>query len=52
MNGAPHVIYLIISENFKFQKKLDFTLKVIGGDISAIPGLYDAIEVWTTPIVC
>ncbi|EPS63943.1 hypothetical protein M569_10838, partial [Genlisea aurea] len=26
------------------QKKLDFTLKVIGGDISAIPGIYDAIE--------
>ncbi|MCH85758.1 synaptotagmin-5-like, partial [Trifolium medium] len=25
-------------------KKLDFTLKVVGGDISAIPGLYDAIE--------
>lgn len=27
------------------QKKLDFTLKVIGGDISTIPGLSDAIEV-------
>ncbi|CAK8563474.1 unnamed protein product [Lathyrus sativus] len=26
------------------KKMLDFTLKVIGGDISAIPGLYDAIE--------
>ncbi|XP_062148392.1 synaptotagmin-5-like [Alnus glutinosa] len=26
------------------KKDLDFTLKVIGGDISAIPGLYDAIE--------
>ncbi|XP_022893406.1 synaptotagmin-5-like isoform X1 [Olea europaea var. sylvestris] len=25
-------------------KKLDFKLKVIGGDISTIPGLYDAIE--------
>ncbi|WZZ11581.1 hypothetical protein YC2023_097502 [Brassica napus] len=25
-------------------KKLDFTLKVVGGDISAIPGLSDAIE--------
>ncbi|KAL6554548.1 Synaptotagmin-5 [Orobanche hederae] len=25
-------------------KKLDFTLKVIGGDLSTIPGLYDAIE--------
>ncbi|KAG7984532.1 hypothetical protein I3843_04G164700 [Carya illinoinensis] len=26
------------------KKNLDFTLKVIGGDISTIPGLYDAIE--------
>lgn len=46
------LIYLIILKNFNLQKKLDFTLKVIGGDISTIPGLYDAIEVWTTSIVC
>uniref|UniRef100_A0A5B6ZC62 Putative synaptotagmin-5 n=1 Tax=Davidia involucrata TaxID=16924 RepID=A0A5B6ZC62_DAVIN len=26
------------------KKKLDFTLKVVGGDISSIPGLSDAIE--------
>ncbi|KAL6586089.1 Synaptotagmin-5 [Orobanche minor] len=26
------------------KKKLDFTLKVIGGDLSTIPGLYEAIE--------
>ncbi|KAH9653402.1 Synaptotagmin-5 [Citrus sinensis] len=26
------------------QKKLDFTLKVVGGDISTIPGLSDSIE--------
>lgn len=26
------------------KKKLDFTLKVVGGDISKIPGIYDAIE--------
>ncbi|XP_022143060.1 synaptotagmin-5 [Momordica charantia] len=26
------------------KKKLDFTLKVVGGDISAIPGLYSSIE--------
>ncbi|KAL6532694.1 Synaptotagmin-5 [Orobanche gracilis] len=26
------------------KKKLDYTLKVSGGDISTIPGLYDAIE--------
>lgn len=28
------------------QKKLDFTLKVVGGDMTAIPGISDAIEVW------
>lgn len=33
---------------FGLQKKLDFTLKVIGGDISTIPGLSDAIEVCLT----
>jgi len=27
------------------QKDLDFTLKVIGGDLSALPGISDAIEV-------
>jgi len=27
------------------QKDLDFTLKVIGGDLSALPGVSDAIEV-------
>lgn len=26
------------------KKKLDFKLKVVGGDVSAIPGLFDAIE--------
>ncbi|PPS11234.1 hypothetical protein GOBAR_AA09396 [Gossypium barbadense] len=30
-------------------KKLDFTLKVIGGDISTIPGLSNAIEVKREP---
>lgn len=33
-----------ICYSLRQKKKLDFTLKVIGGDISAIPGLYDAIE--------
>lgn len=41
------VVWLKTS-NSVLQKKLDFTLKVIGGDISAIPGLSDAIEVWPT----
>lgn len=27
------------------QKELNFTLKVVGGDVSSIPGLSDAIEV-------
>ncbi|KAM6553323.1 hypothetical protein CsatB_014085 [Cannabis sativa] len=30
--------------SLKEKKDLDFTLKVIGGDISAIPGLYSSIE--------
>jgi len=30
---------------FVLQKKMDFKLKVIGGDIKAVPGLSDAIEV-------
>lgn len=31
------------------QKKLDFTLKVVGGDLSSIPGVSGAIEVQTLP---
>jgi len=30
---------------FYTQKALDFTLKVIGGDISTLPGVSEAIEV-------
>ncbi|PON59494.1 Synaptotagmin-like mitochondrial-lipid-binding domain containing protein [Trema orientale] len=30
--------------SLKEKKDLDFTLKVVGGDISSIPGLYDQIE--------
>ncbi|KAL8128821.1 hypothetical protein V2J09_017976 [Rumex salicifolius] len=33
-----------ISYSLKEKKKLDFTLKVVGGDISSIPGISDAIE--------
>ncbi|XP_027368963.1 synaptotagmin-5-like isoform X1 [Abrus precatorius] len=33
-----------VSYSLRQKKKLDFTLKVIGGDISTIPGLHDAIE--------
>ncbi|XP_028760756.1 synaptotagmin-5 isoform X1 [Neltuma alba] len=33
-----------VSFSLRQKKNLDFTLKVIGGDISTIPGLYDAIE--------
>ncbi|KAI8570648.1 hypothetical protein RHMOL_Rhmol01G0052200 [Rhododendron molle] len=33
-----------ICYSLRQKKKLDFTLKVIGGDIKAIPGLSDAIE--------
>jgi Ca2+-dependent lipid-binding protein len=37
-----------VSVSLREKKKLDFTLKVVGGDISAIPGLSEAIEVWHT----
>ncbi|KDP30233.1 hypothetical protein JCGZ_17015 [Jatropha curcas] len=33
-----------VSYSLRQKKKLDFTLKVVGGDISAIPGISDAIE--------
>ncbi|XP_012076512.1 synaptotagmin-4 [Jatropha curcas] len=33
-----------VSYSLREKKKLDFTLKVIGGDLSAIPGISDAIE--------
>ncbi|CAH8308182.1 unnamed protein product [Eruca vesicaria subsp. sativa] len=33
-----------VSVSLREKKKLDFTLKVVGGDISSIPGLSDAIE--------
>lgn len=29
---------------------MDFTLKVVGGDISSVPGLSSAIEVGATPV--
>lgn len=36
---------------FWLQTKLDFTLKVVGGEISSIPGISDAIEVQSTFLV-
>ncbi|KAL8152642.1 hypothetical protein V2J09_010402 [Rumex salicifolius] len=33
-----------ISYSLREKKKMDFSLKVVGGDISSIPGLHDAIE--------
>ncbi|KAG6409475.1 hypothetical protein SASPL_127515 [Salvia splendens] len=36
---SSHVLELFV------QRNLDFTLKVIGGDLSSIPGISDAIEV-------
>lgn len=33
-----------VSYSLREKKKLDFTLKVIGGDLSTIPGVADAIE--------
>ncbi|KAI3827411.1 hypothetical protein L1987_01484 [Smallanthus sonchifolius] len=33
-----------VSFSLRHKKKMDFTLKVVGGDISAIPGVADALE--------
>ncbi|KAL5559763.1 hypothetical protein UlMin_035974, partial [Ulmus minor] len=33
-----------VSYSLREKKKLDFTLKVVGGDLSTIPGISDAIE--------
>ncbi|XXG52103.1 hypothetical protein AAC387_Pa03g0504 [Persea americana] len=33
-----------VSYSLREKKKLDFTLKVVGGDLSSIPGISDAIE--------
>ncbi|XP_076905669.1 synaptotagmin-5-like [Bidens hawaiensis] len=33
-----------VSFSLREKKKMDFTLKVVGGDISAIPGVADALE--------
>lgn len=35
----------VICYVFLLQKNLDFKLKVVGGDITAVPGISDAIEV-------
>ncbi|KAG5564341.1 hypothetical protein RHGRI_000514 [Rhododendron griersonianum] len=46
-DGNPSIVLDIktrLGVGLPVQKKLDFTLKVIGGDIKAIPGLSDAIE--------
>ena len=34
------------------QKKLDFRLKVIGGEISSVPGISDALEVCQYINIC
>lgn len=36
--------FAAVSYSLREKKKLDFTLKVVGGDISSIPGLSDSIE--------
>ncbi|XP_024033425.1 synaptotagmin-4 isoform X2 [Citrus sinensis] len=36
--------FAAVSYSLREKKKLDFTLKVVGGDISTIPGLSDSIE--------
>lgn len=41
----PLILISHLLFGFWLQKKLDFTLKIVGGDVSAIPGVSDAIEV-------
>lgn len=43
--GAALDFVITVSHIF-LQKNLDFTLKVVGGEITAIPGISDSIEVW------
>ncbi|KAJ9184046.1 hypothetical protein P3X46_007829 [Hevea brasiliensis] len=46
-DGNPNIVIDIntrVGVALPIQKKLDFSLKVIGGEISAIPGISDAIE--------
>lgn len=47
VHSFPHTyIFFVNLRNLQYlQRNLDFTLKVIGGDLSSIPGLSDAIEV-------
>lgn len=40
-----HNLFVNLRNLQYLQRNLDFTLKVIGGDLSSIPGLSDAIEV-------
>lgn len=39
------------SSCYCWQKNLDFKLKIVGGDISSIPGVSDAIEVNQTYLI-
>ncbi|MFS7917271.1 hypothetical protein Hanom_Chr03g00187071 [Helianthus anomalus] len=41
-----------VSFSLRHKKQMDFTLKVVGGDISAIPGVADALESLYRAIVC
>ncbi|GER51703.1 calcium-dependent lipid-binding family protein [Striga asiatica] len=46
-DGNPNIVLDIktrVGVALPIQRNLDFTLKVIGGDISAIPGISDALE--------
>ncbi|PWA87882.1 C2 domain, Synaptotagmin-like mitochondrial-lipid-binding domain protein [Artemisia annua] len=47
-DGNPDIVLDVktrLGVGLPVQKKMDFTLKVVGGDISAIPGVADALEV-------
>lgn len=45
MYFLSYYVYFLDFAIFSLQKKLDFTLKIVGGEISSVPGISDAIEV-------
>lgn len=47
--GKSINLFKCLCQLVTLQKKMNFTLKVVGGDISAIPGLASAIEVEEFP---
>lgn len=49
---AALISFIFFSNRVACQKKLDFRLKVIGGEISSVPGISDALEVCQYINIC